>query len=487
MSTDHDAPLHYHEDEPAAVTLAAIDDSFAHELQRDSVWKIVFGKRLARVKERKLWQGGDRLYKSFNDYVVARPGQATRRIKVDTARHYMDVAGLPLQPLAGTNFPLDDLRKLATQVKSRTEEEALPIIEAFKAAGGKIAGPKRGKTDLAARAPAKIAALLIAALRRAVAMLAVLAGKVGVADAAHKWVQDLGQVLRELLHIYLAMSGQDAATFLGEAAPGERRAWARTGAGGEGPAAGPGPRGPDDENAQGSAHLDQGPAFPEGAGEQGPAPVTPDEPWYAPVARALVAATPEEQRPLLSGHLLMALCGKPPAPLLDFVRGLDLGAAPEALQADVAWWLRNAGKPALEARWPFIYNVFTSAQLPEFRQHLHLLLRVALPAPIREVLKEACAYWHEDPADPPLPEPGPRASADERLRWAEDLMRRAEEAEERYLAAAEPGATVSVIPQGWLFGEALTLNWELDSVCRRLRRQLGIATPEDLAPIKPTW
>jgi hypothetical protein len=127
------------------------------------------------------------------------------------------------------------------------------------------------------------------------------------------------------------------------------------------------------------------------------------------VTKAVVAHLLPEEAPLLERHLLLALCNKPPAELLSFIRTVAgrMTDVPQPVREDLGCWLRAAAHWDPEVRWHYIYNFFIVAQLPDFRIHLHGLATLDLQPSARQLLEVACAHFPLEvpPEGRPLPEP----------------------------------------------------------------------------------
>lgn len=110
-------------------------------------------------------------------------------------------------------------------------------------------------------------------------------------------------------------------------------------------------------------------AVPKEAGAGPAAAQEPTKEWYVPVTRAVVSHLHEEEPPVLSRHLMLALSGRPPIDLITFVRSVieRMTGVPGPVREDLETWLWHTSLLDLCHRWPYLFNFFITAQLPHFR------------------------------------------------------------------------------------------------------------------------
>lgn len=197
---------------------------------------------------------------------------------------------------------------------------------------------------------------------------------------------------------------------------------------------------------------------------QGPAEAAAG-PWYVPVVRAIVAHLQPEEVPALAALLVMALSGTPSAPLCSFVRsvGQRIERPAGSVREGLEHWLLHASRLDLEQRWPYLYEFFSTAQLPGFRRHLHGLRLFDLPASCLGTLKQAWTCWPlELPEDSPPPHIPADASEDDlEIYYTLIRVKLALHVYEEY--ARDPNLS-SVVLQAWAWEEATDLKRELEQL-----------------------
>ena len=148
---------------------------------------------------------------------------------------------------------------------------------------------------------------------------------------------------------------------------------------------------------------------------QQPEPVPTPEPehWLDGPVRELKAITTPEQQRELGGHMLMSMCGRPPAKLLSLVRTLlpQVKSASEPAHKNLDTWVKKVTSPDKGDRFGLLYDFFIRAQLPGFRIHLSCLRLCTIPDSYQSIVQQAWADWELEAPWLPIPDGAPAVLA----------------------------------------------------------------------------